>query len=120
MKSRAKELKRGQATIHQNRCDPVAHARGGEGASPHLCPCSDGNRKDRGRQLLLSQQEGLHAFRHQGLSRPDAPVGSIEEDTVVIDDMSFIVDTQSQDYVKGLIRSGEKHLVMLGRCVMPH
>jgi LuxR family maltose regulon positive regulatory protein len=48
------------------------------------------------------------------------PVGSIEEDTVVIDDMSFIVDTQSQDYVKGLIRSGEKHLVMLGRCVMPH
>lgn len=48
------------------------------------------------------------------------PVGSIEEDTVVIDDMSFIVDTQSQDYVKGLIRSGEKHLVMLGRCVIPH
>ena len=47
------------------------------------------------------------------------PEEKISEDTVIFDDISFLTDSASQQYISGIIKSGRKHAVILGRPVMP-
>ena len=47
------------------------------------------------------------------------PEERIAEDTVIFDDVSFLDDSASQQYITSMIRNGRKHAVILGRPVLP-
>ena len=47
------------------------------------------------------------------------PEEKISEDTVIFDDISFLTDSASQQYICSMIRNGRKHAVILGRPVIP-
>lgn len=59
----------------------------------------------------MSGTEGILA------DRPDP--SDLESDIIVIDDLSWITDVLSQEYIRKLIHSQGKHLVMIGRSRLP-
>ena len=49
--------------------------------------------------------------------KPDA--GEVDADAIVIDDISWITDLSSQNYIRDLVRSHGKHTILIGRNKLP-
>ena len=80
---------------------------------------SAGMGKTAAAEYYFRRKSSIHFHGESGFIKDMPPLGSIEKEALIFDDISQIIDSASRDYILDAIEEGEKQIVLIGRGNVP-